>query len=92
MMRIVNGTVSRARALGKYRELSREGKKRLAWFDYYEGHGQNASLTCRYFGISRQTFYRWKGRYDPRQLESLEERSHRPVNINNYTFQGICLH
>ena len=86
MMRIVNGTVSRAKAIGKYRELSREGKKRLAWFDYYEGHGQNASLTCRYFGISRQTFYRWKSRYDPRQLESLEERSHRPRRVRRPTW------
>ena len=86
MMRIVNGTVSRAKVLGKYRELSREGKKRLAWFDYYEAHGRNASLTCRYFGISRQTFYRWKGRYDPRRLESLEERSHRPRRVRRPTW------
>src|SRR5439155_20559469 len=38
----------------------------------------NAALTCRYFGISRQTFYRWKRRYDPLQLTTLENRSHRP--------------
>jgi hypothetical protein len=41
-------------------ELSREGQKRLQWFDYYQAHGRNATLTCRYFGISRQTFYLWK--------------------------------
>ncbi len=86
MMRIVNGTVSRAKALGKYRELSREGKRRLAWFDHYKGHGLNASLTCRYYGISRQTFYKWKGRYDPRRLESLEERSHRPRRVRQPTW------
>ena len=33
-------------------------------------HGQNAALTCRRFGVSRQTFYRWKRRYDPMCLES----------------------
>lgn len=86
MMRIIDGTVSRSKALGKHRELSREGKKRLAWFDYYEGHGRNASLTCRYFGISRQTFYKWKGRYDRRRLESLEGRSQRPRRVRQPTW------
>jgi transposase-like protein len=41
-------------------------------------HEGNAALTCRYFGISRQTFYRWKRRYDPYHLRSLEDGSHRP--------------
>ena len=59
-------------------ELSREAQKRLAWFDYYQTHGRNAALACRYFGISRQTFYRWKRRYDPQNLRTLEGGSHRP--------------
>ena len=58
--------------------LSREAKARLRWFDYYESHGHSASLTGRYFGISRTTFYRWKGRYNPRDLSSLEDRSSCP--------------
>ena len=41
-------------------------------------HGRNAAFTCRYFGISRQTFYRWRRRYDPQDLSSLQDRSHRP--------------
>lgn len=59
-------------------ELSREAQRRLAWFDYYQAHGRKAALTCRYFGISRQTFYRWKRRYDPQNLGTLEAGSHRP--------------
>jgi transposase len=59
-------------------ELSREAEQRLDWFDYYQAHGRKAALTCRYFGISRQTFYRWKRRYDPQNLRTLEEGSHRP--------------
>ncbi len=59
-------------------ELSREARKRLAWFDYYPAHGRNAALICRHFGISRQTFYRWQRRYDPQDLCTLEDRSHRP--------------
>ncbi|MGH9377002.1 MAG: helix-turn-helix domain-containing protein [Terriglobia bacterium] len=50
----------------------------MQWFDCYQAHGRNAALTCRYFGISRQTFYRWKRRYDPEQLSTLEDHSHRP--------------
>ena len=46
--------------------------------EYYEANGRNAALTCRYFGMSRQTFYRWRRRYDRYHLGSLEERSHRP--------------
>jgi putative transposase len=58
-------------------ELSREARARLAWMDFYR-LTQNVALTCRRFGISRQTFYRWHRRYDPLHLASLESRSHRP--------------
>ena len=60
--------------------ISRLAKARLKWMDHYRTH-RNAALTCRYFGISRQTFYRWKGRYNSRDLSSLEERSHKPKRL-----------
>lgn len=65
--------------------MSREANKRLQWFDYYEAHWKNARLTCRYFGISPQTFYRWKRRYDPGHLKSLEGRSCRPKHVRQPT-------
>jgi transposase InsO family protein len=58
----------------------------LKWFDHYQARGHNAALTCRYFGISRQTFYRWKRRYNPYHLGSLEERSHRPRRLRRPTW------
>ena len=58
-------------------ELSREARVRLAWMDFYRDSG-NVARTCRHFGISRQTFYRWQRRYDPYDLTSLEGRSHGP--------------
>jgi putative transposase len=61
--------------------LSKKARQRLKWFDYYKSHNQNARLTCRYFGISPQTFYRWKRRYDPYHLENLEDRSCRPERV-----------
>jgi putative transposase len=65
--------------------LSKQARQRLKWFDYYNCHGHNARLTCRYFGISPQTFYRWKHRYNPYHLESLEDRSHRPKHLRQPT-------
>ena len=60
-------------------------KQRLAWMDFYREHGKNASLTCRHFGISRDTFYRWKKRFKPRNLSSLEEQSRRPMHLRKPT-------
>lgn len=59
-------------------DLSREARLRLQWIDYYRDCDENASLTCRHFGIPRSTFYRWYGRYDPHNLKSLENRSSTP--------------
>ena len=67
-------------------ELSKKARQRLKWFDYYNLRGQNARLTCRYYGISPQTFYRWKRRYNPRHLASLEDRSHRPQHVRQPTY------
>ena len=58
-------------------ELSREARVRLAWMDFYR-RSRNVAHTCRHFGVSRQTFYRWRRRYDPYDLTTLEERSHCP--------------
>src|SRR5262249_62359679 len=72
------GKVPRARQLaGSGVELSREARTRLGWMDFYRTH-RNAALTCRRFGISRQTFYRWWRRFDPQNLSTFEGRSHRP--------------
>jgi putative transposase len=53
--------------------LSRAARQRLQWMDFYARHGRNARLTCRHFGISPDTFYRWRRRYNPKRLESLED-------------------
>ncbi len=77
-MQIRYGKVPRARQLaGSGQELSREARVRLTWMDFYRSR-RNVALTCRRFGISRQTFYRWWRRFDPQDLGTLEGRSHRP--------------
>jgi transposase InsO family protein len=56
--------------------LSREARQRLRWKEFYLAHGRAVRLTCRHFGISTATFYRWWYRYDPRRLASLEDDRH----------------
>lgn len=64
-------------------QLSREARRRLQWMDFYAHHDRNARLTCRHFGISSATFYRWWHRYDPRRLQSLEDdrQTRRPRRV-----------
>ena len=64
--------------LNKYAGLSRLAKQRIKWFDYYHKCA-NVSLTCRHFGISRQCFYEWKRRYDPKNLWTLENQPTIPI-------------
>ena len=68
--------------------LSKKARQRLKWIDYYSFHNHNARLTCRHFGISHRTFYRWKRRYDPYHLESLEDRSCRPKRVRQPTYSA----
>ncbi len=85
-MHIIRGKVRGASRLADIPELSRRARQRLKWFDYYQAHGRNARLTCRYFGISPQTFYRWKRRYDAKHPQSLDDRSHRPRHVRQPTW------
>lgn len=65
--------------IGKVKELSREARVRLKFLEFSQNHP--VVVTCRHFGISRATYYRWKARYNPKNLNSLEDRSRRPKNV-----------
>ena len=67
-------------------DLSKEAQVRLSWFDYYRNHQHNACLTCRHFGISPQTFYRWQRRYDPHHRKTLKTHSCRPKRVRQLTY------
>ena len=86
-MQIHWGKFPRARVLSRSGvSLSQTALKRLAWMEFYHTHGRNAALTCRHFAISRQTFYRWKRRFDRHDLVSLEDLSHRPHRVRHPTW------
>jgi len=86
-MKIRNGLIPGIIKLARHTaDISRAAQKRVKWFDYYEAHGRNARKTCRHFNISPDTFYRWKKRYNPRNLLTLEDVSHRPKRVRQHTW------
>ena len=48
-----------------------------------ERFGKSISDTCTIFGVSRQTWYKWKRRYNVYGIDGLKNRSKRPHNIKN---------
>src|SRR5260370_41020227 len=79
-MRVIRWVeVPEARQLaGLGKKLSRPAQARLQWVLFYFFNGQNAARTCRHFGISRQTFYRWKRRFDRHDLTTPPPPPHPP--------------
>ena len=67
--------------------LSKDARLKLAWMDHYHKY-RNARLTCRHFSISPDTFYRWKRKFNPKNLTSLEDpkSSRRPKTIRGNTW------
>ena len=63
-------------------ELSPEGRARLRALSLWRESG-NAKLVCSTFGLSRATLYRWRKRFDPRDLPTLQERTRRPRRVRH---------
>lgn len=61
-------------------ELSPKARERLRALDLWR-ETRNARLACRVFGMSRASLYRWRHRFDPKNLRSLENRSRRPRHV-----------
>jgi putative transposase len=71
-------------SLGK--KVNKAAQQRLQWMLFYSFNGRNVARTCRHFGISRQTFYRWKRRFDRHDPTTLEGHSHRPRKVRQPTW------
>jgi putative transposase len=80
---LVPGSITVGRRIG---DVSHDANKRLRWFDYYYSHSRNARLTCRHFDITPDTFYKWKRRYRPSDLKTLEDHAHRPKRVRQPTW------
>jgi transposase-like protein len=66
-------------------QLARMANRRLAILRHAEEITGNVALTCRYYGISRQVFYKWRRRFDELGLDGLRDRSSRPRVCPNET-------
>ncbi len=82
------------RRMAETANLSREARVRLTWIGHYKKHG-NASMTCRRFGISRSTLYKWLKRYiqkGPRGLQDLPRtpKRRRVSKVPWHQVQLIC--
>jgi transposase InsO family protein len=67
------------------KDLVRRANRRLAVLQHAEEVSGNVAATCRYYGISRNIFYRWKRRYDDEGLEGLKDRSSTPHHCPTVT-------
>ncbi len=63
------------------REAVRRQKWRLRIIRHAGEESKNVRYTCRHFGISPQTYYKWFGRYEEQGPEGLFDLSHRPKSI-----------
>ena len=69
----------RWRKQAKLLHLSKQACTRLEWIIFYETKAErNASLAARHFGIPPKTFYKWKNRFDGKNLRTLESQSTAP--------------
>ena len=59
-------------------QLQRGIKLRLSWFRHFHEKSQNIAKTCRYFGISRPTYYYWWQRYQENGIKGLYEQTRKP--------------
>jgi transposase InsO family protein len=61
--------------------LSPQAQLKLEWIIFYHTIGKgNAIKTAAHFGINPKTLHKWKGRFDPKDLTTLEEESRAPDN------------
>jgi len=73
-----------ARRLRPAPTLSDQARFRLRCVEHAQRAGVAAAVTV--FGVSRATVYRWRRRYDPRNLTTLEPRSRRPRRVRRATW------
>ncbi len=66
--------------------LSLSARLRLEWMIFYCTVGKkNGAATARHFGIARQIFVKWKGRFKANDLTSLENHSKAPKRKRVWT-------
>jgi len=62
-------------------KLSPQAKVRYKAINLYDRGDYSLKQICGIFEINRSTFYRWRKRYKPSRIQSLEDRSRRPQRV-----------
>ena len=74
-------------AMDRYKSADRRG-----WIKHYQ-ETRNISATCRHFGISRTTFYKWLKRYNPdKASKPLRSKSRRRLTKPGKSWNDDDLH
>ena len=68
--------------------LSKKARQRLEWIIYQEIK-DNVRLTCRHFDIPPKTFYKWKNRFNGKDLCLLEDQSKAPQHVRQKEITSI---
>jgi len=70
--------------------LDSEAGFRLRVMDAYRRmESKNVRALCQTFGISKSWFYKWKGRYNPRNLTSLNGLSRKPKKLSSIDWKIV---
>jgi len=78
---ILMNKYERWKKVAKEQKISREAMRRLEWIIFYETKsGYNVLFTCRHFGITPKTFYKYQNRFD-QNPRNLEDQSRAPKHV-----------
>lgn len=69
--------------------LDQQARLRLRWIQHYEQVTKKVAPTCRYFGITRGSFYLWYHRYMSLGVEGLKNKSSRPHKIKRWLPKNV---
>jgi len=71
-------------------KLDDEAGFRLRVMDaYVRMEPKNVRALCRTFGISKSWFYKWKTRFNPKNLNSLKSISRKPKKLNSINWRVV---
>lgn len=71
------------------KEINRRADRRLAVIRHAQEVSFNVAATCRYYGITRQSYYTWLRRYEEKGLAGLRELSRAPHTSPNATTSDV---
>lgn len=71
----INKTLFKA---GLYDKLSNKAKLKLKVINLYDSGRYTLEQICDIFEINRSTLYRWRKRYNPKIVQTLEDKNRRP--------------